>query len=126
AELGRLEKTMVNEGMMNMGKLRFREEFDKSKSTKSYPEQVVKYWVFTDASPYPALGDSVDAVSEKSLSAFISEYLNQNPYVAVLRIQQSDRNNLKVDSLFSELEESVQDYVFRYRMNIVDLEGEEN
>src|SRR5690606_5506679 len=45
AELGRLEKTMVNEGMMNMGKLRFREEFDKSKSTKSYPEQVVKYWV---------------------------------------------------------------------------------
>jgi hypothetical protein len=54
------------------------------------------------------------------------ENMNQSPHVSGLRISSGDRKNLNVDSSFTDLDESVAKYVFKYRPNVTTLEGEDN
>jgi outer membrane protein OmpA-like peptidoglycan-associated protein len=72
------------------------------------------------------VGDSLAKTDEDNLKNFVIDYFNQNAHVSVLRISKADRETLQVDSFFTDLDESVEKYVFTYRQNITDLEGADN
>jgi hypothetical protein len=125
-ELQRLDKTIVNPAMMNAAKLQFKKNFTSLMNTPDFSSFVIKHWAFRDETYFPTLMDSVLDVKEKELVRFVIDYLNQNPHVSGLRISKSLRDELKVDSLFTTVTDSVSNYVFHYRPNIYDLEGEES
>lgn len=126
AELARLEKTLINETMMNAGKLQFKREWALLQNSSEYPEWVARYWAYKDDSYFTGLLDTVMGVKEDEMKKFVVEYLNQKPHVTGLYISKADRAALKIDSLFTDISEAVGDYVFKFRLNICDLEGEEN
>ena len=125
-EMARLEKTLVNESMMTAGKYLFKKEYEQLKASKEYPEWVIKHWAYKDESYFPSLGDSLMQLTEKKMRSFTIEYLSRSPQVTGLLITPADRAALQVDSQFTNIDEKVVNYEFKYRMNITDLEGEEN
>jgi hypothetical protein len=126
AELSRLDKTLVNETMINAGKLNFKKEYKDLEKTKQFPEWIIQNWEYNDEAYIPTLLDSIMTVKENSVKDFVINYFNQSAHVAGLKINRADRDALKVDSLFTDLDESVGKYVFKYRQNITDLEGGDN
>ena len=96
------------------------------KKTKEYPSSVIKAWAFDNESYFPELLDSVSAVGVRTLRNFAVDYFTQSPHVTGLRINRTDRQELKIDSLFPEVDQSVKKYDFKYRPNITNLEGEDN
>jgi hypothetical protein len=125
-ELTRIHKTLINESMMNAGKLIFKREFDVIKRTKEYPESIVRFWPYKDERFYMDLADSVRDITEMQLKRFVGEYLVENPHVTGLLISAEQRKAANTDSLFTDITETVADYVFTYRPNITDLEGTDN
>ncbi len=125
-ELGRLDQTILNESMMKVGMLNFEREYNGIRNSKEFSTWVTKYWVYDDETYFSTLKDSVFLVGERRMRKFIIEYLNQSPHVTGLIINETDRAELKVDSLMPTLDPNVADYVFRYKPNITDLEGPEN
>ena len=126
AEMGRLNKTLVNDVMINAGKLQFKREYEALKKTKEYPAWVIKYWTFNDETYFPSLMDSVMQVTPKQMEDFVIDYFNQSPHITGLEISKADRSALKVDSFFTDLDQTVAKYVFTYRQNITNLEGGDN
>ncbi len=125
-EMGRLEKTLLNESMINAGKLQFKKEWTQLENTPDYPEWIVRYWAYKDDSYFSGLLDTVMGVREDELKKFVIDYLNIQPHVVGLLISKADRESLKVDSLFTDVNELVSNYVFKFRHNICDIEGAEN
>ena len=125
-ELNRLNKTLINDIMVNAGKLQFKREYNYIHNTKEYPARIIKHWTFNDDSYYPTLLDSVMAITPKVLQDFIIDYFDQSAHITGLKISKADRDALKVDSVFTDLDQSVAKYVFTYRQNITTLEGAEN
>jgi hypothetical protein len=125
-ELQRLEKTIVNESMITAGKVQFKKEYEGLKKSKEYPQWVVKHWAGDDETYFPSLLDSLVGISEKQMKSFVIFYMNQNPHVTGLLVSPKDREELKVDSLFTNLNDSVSQYVFTYRQNITDIESKED
>lgn len=122
AELQRADQTLVNESMMNMGKLLFRREFTLLTKTVEYPEWVARFWVNDDGGYVPALLDSVLSIDEHDLRNYAVDYLRQNPACIVLKINDDLKSLLKIDSVYPPLDESVFNYVFKYRQNVTNLE----
>lgn len=125
-ELTRLEKTLVNESMLIAGKVQFKKEYEALKNNKEFPQWIVKFWADNDDSYFAELQDSMMGISESEVKSFVSFYMNQNPHVTGLLISQQDRKDLNVDSVFTELNDSVKNYVFSYRQNITDLETKDD
>ncbi len=125
-ELTRLDQTLANESMLIAAKVQFKKGYEFLKNTKEYPQQLVKYWVDNDETYFPGLEDSIMDVREIDMKDFVSFYMNRNPYVTGLLINEHDRNELNVDSLFTELNDSVKNYVFTYHQNITDLTTKED
>lgn len=125
-ELQRLDKTILNESMMKVGMLNFQKEYNNIKASKDYLKWITKYWVYDDETYFAQLKDSVFAVEDRRMRKFILEYINQTPHVTGLLINETDRAELKVDSLLPDLDPTVNEYVFRYKQNITDLEGADN
>lgn len=125
-EMARLEKTLVNESMMNAGKLQFKREYENLKKSKDYAEWIIKYWAYKDESYFPLLADTLMTITERQMRSFVIEYLNQTPHVTGLLISADDRETLKVDSFFTDVDEKVANYKFYYRQNVTELEGNEN
>jgi DNA-binding transcriptional ArsR family regulator len=125
-ELTRLDETLLNAEMVNVARLQFKSEFATLQKSKEYPAQIARTWSYNDESYFEELGDSVYAVTMPHLRNFIVEYMNQRPPVIGLLISKADREKMQVDTAFTDLDESVAKYVFRYRENVTDLEGDEN
>ena len=125
-ELQRLDKTLLNESMMKVGMLNFQKEYSNIKSSRDYTGWVTKYWVYNDETYFPTVRDSIFALTETKMRKFIIEYINQSVYVTGLMVNETDRTDLKVDSLLPDLDPTVNEYVFRYKQNITDLEGSNN
>ncbi len=125
-ELGRLDETVVNESMIKVGMLNFQKEYNNIKSSKEFATWITKYWVYDDETYFASLKDSVFLVGERRMRKFVIEYINSSPHVTGLIINETDRAELKVDSLLPTLDPNVGDYVFYYKPNITDLEGPEN
>lgn len=121
-----LHTTLMNESMVNAGKLLFNKEYNQLRGTQPYAEWVVKHWPFNDEYYFLSIKDTLANVTEREMQKFAYEYLHQGAYVAGLMISESDRKALNIDSLFTDLNEDVNDYVFTYRQNITDLEGDDN
>lgn len=118
--------TLMNESMVTAGKLIFNKEYNHLRSTNDYADFVVKSWPYNDEYYFLSLKDSVANITENEMQRFAYEYLHQGSYVAGLMISESDRTALNIDSLFTDLNEDIKDYVFTYRQNITDLEGDDN
>lgn len=125
-ELLRLDKTLVNESMMKVGMLNFQKEYNNIKSSKDYVGWVTKYWIYNDETYFSTVRDSVFSLGETKMRKFVIEYINQSSHVTGLMVNETDRNDLKVDSLLPDLDPTVNEYVFHYRPNITDLEGTDN
>ena len=125
-EMARLNKTLVNDIMVGAAKIQFKREYESLKKTKEYPQWVVKHWTFDDESYFPTLLDSVMPLKPIQIENFVIGYLNQSSYVSGLKISKADRQALKVDSVFAELDEDVSRYVFTYKENVTNLEGGDN
>lgn len=125
-ELGRLDQTILNESMMKVGMLNFEREYNGIRKSKEFSTWVTKYWIYDDETYFSTLKDSIFLVGERRMRKFIIEYMNQSPHVTGLIINETDRTELKVDSLMPTLDPTVSDYVFHYKPNITDLEGTEN
>ena len=125
-EVGRLDKTLLNETMLNAGKLQFKKEYEQLKQTKKFPEWIARHWEYNDESYFPLLLDSVMKIQEKEVKDFIVNYFNQSAHVVGLRINKADRDSLKVDEFFTDLDENISKYTFKYRQNITDLENGED
>lgn len=125
-ELLRLDKTLVNETMINAAKVKFNQEYKQLTQTLSYPEWVIKYWPYQDQTYFGSLNDSVMSISEKAVRRFVIEYMRESPRTTSLYISKADRDALGVDSSFFEIGPEVNDYVFTYKQNVTDLEGEQN
>lgn len=125
-ELQRLDKTLVNETMVNAGKVKFKSEYAYLTSSAAYPEWTIRYWPFKDESYFSTLNDSVMSVTEAETRRFVIEYLRESPHVSSLYISKADRADLGIDSTFIELDANVNNYVFTYRQNVTDIEGEQN
>lgn len=126
SELGRLEKTIVNESMIIGGKVQFKREYEALSKSKEYPQWIVKYWAGNVETYFPQLLDSLMGITETQMKSFVIFYMNQNPHVTGLLVSPRDRMELNVDSLFTDLNDSVRYYVFTYRQNITDLETKED
>lgn len=125
-EMGRLNKTLLNDVMINAGKLEFKKEYNNLKKTKEFPHFVVKHWTFNNETYFPTLLDSVMAAEPKVLEIFTVNYLNQSPYITGLKISKADREAMQVDTAFTDLNRSVGKYVFTYKQNVTNLEGADN
>jgi predicted Zn-dependent peptidase len=125
-ELGRLDKTLLNDEMVNAAKLQFKSNFAHLKGSKEYAADIIRSWVFNDDRYFTGVADSVYALKTKKIHDFIVDFFNESPHVTGLRISKADREALNIDSVFTELDESVSRYVFTYRQNITDLEGADN
>lgn len=125
-EIQRIDETLINETMMKAGMLRFNREYNAIKNSKDYLQWLTKYWVYDDASYFPTLEDSVFQLGERRMRKFVIEYIKQSAQVTGLMINETDRTELKADSILPDLDPSVNDYVFNYRANITDLEGADN
>ncbi len=125
-QIGNLNQTLINESMINAGKVIFKQEYSKLRSSKEYPSWIVKNWPYSDNTYFTTLLDSVMGTSENGMQRFVAEYLMENAHVSGLLISEADRTALNIDSLFTEVNDSVGDYIFTYRPNITDLEGADN
>ena len=125
-ELMRVDETLVNESMMKVGMLNFQKEYNGIKNSKDYMHWITKYWVYDDPTYFTNLKDSVFLLGERRMRKFVIEYIKQSAHVTGLMINETDRADLKVDSLLPDLDPSVNEYAFRYRPNITDLEGPDN
>ncbi len=125
-ELLRLDKTLMNETMLNAGKLKFKKEYSDITQTLAYPDWVIKYWPFRSETYFQTLPDSIMPITETAMRKFAIEYLRESAHTTVLNINAADRTALGVDSQFLELDETTNSTVFTYRPNITDLEGEQN
>lgn len=124
--LQNLHTYMINESMVSAGKLLFKKWYNEQLGTKAYSAEVIKHWPFNDEYYYLALKDTVNNVSVRQMQKFCYENMNQGSYTAGLMISAADRASLNIDSVFTDLNEDVKDYVFTYRPNITDLEGDDN
>ena len=124
--LQNLHTNMMNESMVSAGKLLFKKAYNEELKTVGYTTKVIQHWPYNDEYYYLALKDTVFNVSEIQMQKFCYEYMNQGSYVAGLMISEADRTALNIDSLFTDLSTDVKNYVFTYRPNIVDLEGDDN
>ncbi len=125
-EMNRLSKTLLNETMINASKLQFAREYAYIKKTKEYPHLIVKNWAHSDNSFFLEVADSIKTITEKEFRNFVIDYIEQSPHVTVLRIRESDRKAMNTDSVFTDVDENVKRYVFRYKQNITEPEGEDN
>lgn len=125
-ELSRIHSTLINESMVNAGKLLFKKDYEAIKKTKQYPEWIVKFWPFKDERFFIDVADSVMDINEREMKRFVSEYMIENANVTGLLINEADRQALNVDSFFTDVTETVGDYTFTYRPNITNLEGGDN
>lgn len=125
-EIQRIDETLINETMMKAGMLRFKKEYNTIKNSKDFMQWLTKYWVYDDASYFPTLEDSVFQLGERRMRKFAIEYIKQSAQVTGLMINETDRAEIKADSILPDLDPSVNDYVFYYRNNITDLEGADN
>ena len=125
-EMGRLNETLLNDVMVSAAKIQFKREYEILKKSKDYPLWIINHWTFNNESYFPDLRDSVMALSNHQLENFIINHINQNAHVAGLKISKADRSALNIDSLFTDLDENVAKYVFTYRQNVTNIEGNEN
>jgi predicted Zn-dependent peptidase len=123
-ELKRIDETLVNESMLNAGKLIFKKEYTQLAKSPEYPDWIVKYWMYEDEKYFPVLLDSVMGVSEKTLRKFTIDFIKQNAFCVGLKISKEVADEIKVDSLFPTADISVFDYTFRYRQNITTIENQ--
>jgi hypothetical protein len=125
-EMNRLGNTLMNESMVNAGKLIFKKQYEALKQTSSYVDNLIRFWPYKEATYFLELPDSVLDITPKEMRRFAGEYLSENAHVTGLIINPTDRNTLQIDSAFTVVTDSVRNYVFSYRPNITDLEGKEN
>jgi hypothetical protein len=125
-ELMRMDETLVNESMMKVGMLNFQKEYNKIRNSPDYMQWITKYWVYDDETYFSSIKDSVFLLGERRMRKFVIEYIKQSAHVTGLVINSADRAALQIDSLMPDLDPSVNDYVFKYRPNITDLEGADN
>lgn len=121
-----LHTNMMNESMVMAGKLLFKKQYNEQLSKNTYSQDVIKHWPFNDEYYYLALKDTVQNVTVRQMQKFCYEYMHQSSYAAGLMISEEDRTALNIDSVFTDLNEDIKDYVFTYRPNITDLEGNDN
>ncbi|MFN8288270.1 MAG: insulinase family protein [Chitinophagales bacterium] len=126
SELQRLDKTLVNQTMINAGKVKFQKEYAYLTGSNTYPEWTIRYWPFKDESYFSTLNDSIMSVTEDETRRFVIEYLRESPHTSALFISKADRADLGVDTTFIELDANVNNYIFTYRQNVTDIEGEQN
>jgi len=125
-EINRLEKTLINETMLHAGQLHFKRNYLFTQSTSQYPQQVIKYWPYNDASYFQTLGDSVMNVTESKLKRFVLEMIKESPHVSALLISETDKESLNLDSLFAETDDKINGYTFTYGPNITDPDSTQN
>ncbi|MFN8298129.1 MAG: insulinase family protein [Chitinophagales bacterium] len=125
-ELLQLDKTLLNETMLNAGKLKFKKEYTDITQTLAYPDWVIKYWPFRSEIFFQTLPDSIMPIKENAMRKFAIEYLRESPHTTALFINAADRAELGVDSQFIELDEQINNTVFSFRPNVTELEGETN
>lgn len=125
-EMTRIHKTLINESMINAGKLIFKREYEAVKLTKSYPEAIVRFWPYKDERFYMDLPDSLKSLGEREMKRFVGEYIVENAHVSGLLISAGQRTKLNVDSFFTDVTEAAGEYTFTYRPNVTDLEGADN
>ena len=87
---------------------------------------IKKHYIYNDETYFSTVRDSVFSLGETKMRKFVIEYINQSSHVTGLMVNETDRNDLKVDSLLPDLDPTVNEYVFHYRPNITDLEGTDN
>lgn len=126
AEFDRLDKTLVNETMMDVGKLKFKAWYEELKKTKDFSEEIARHWEYNDEAYFPTLEDSIMKVSEGRMRTFVVDFFNQSAHITGLKINKSDRQSLNVDSSFTDLDENVSKYVIKYRQNITDVDPGDN
>jgi hypothetical protein len=126
SEMQRIDKVLINESMMNAGKVIFRKEFEAIKKTQDYPDWVARFWPYNDDNFFTSLADSIMNIKLKELQKFTHEYVNEGARVSALLISPEDRVALKVDSQFVDLNDSIMNYTFNYKPNVTELEGSEN
>ncbi len=125
-ELNRLDETLLNDEMINVARLEFKKEYSVLQKGKDYAAWMAKTWSYNDETYFQELGDSVYNVTMPRLRSFIVEYMNQRPPVVGLLISKADRESMQVDTAFTDIDEGVGKYVFKYKQNVTDLEGNEN
>lgn len=125
-ELNRINLTLANESMVNAAKIRFLKRYDEQNKTKDFADKLVRFWPYKESSYYLDIRDSIVDITDKEMRRFVGEYIVQNAHFTTLTINAADREELKVDSFFTNVTDSVSDFIFTYRPNITDLEGEEN
>jgi predicted Zn-dependent peptidase len=125
-EILRLERTLVNETMVQAGQLQFKRNYQFIQSTTQYPQQVVKFWPYNDASYYQTLGDSVMNVTEQKMKRFVLEMIKESPHVSALLISETDQKAMNLDSLFAETDDKINEYTFTYGANITDPDSSQN
>lgn len=126
SELNRINSVLVNETMMNAAKIRFKEEYFNLMNSASAPFWIAKYWPFTNEDYFQNLGDSILNTDVAQLKKYTAEYIKESPHFAVLFVNEDQYSALKLDSLFPDLDETINETEFTYRQNITDLEGKEN
>lgn len=126
SEMQRIDKLLINESMMNAGKVIFKKEFEAIKKTKDYPDWVARFWPYNDDNFFTSLADSIMNIKLNELQKFTHEYVNEGARVSALLIDPSDRISLKVDSQFVDLNDTIMNYIFTYKPNVTELEGEDN
>lgn len=125
-ELLNLHATLVNETMLNAAKLQFRNAYQQSVTSPEFLMNIIKYWPHNDMSYYFNLSDSVMVVTEKQMSKFAKEYITEAPALTGIIMSESQYQQAGMDSLLPVMDESVNDYVFMFRQNLADIEGEQN
>jgi outer membrane protein OmpA-like peptidoglycan-associated protein len=125
-EINRINNTLANESMINAAKLIFRKQQEEERQTKRYADNLIRFWPYKESNYYTEMYDSVMDINEKEMRKFVAEFLVQSAHFTYLRINESERETLQVDSFFTDVTDTVRNYIFNYRPNITDLEGQDN
>ncbi|MCS6935256.1 MAG: insulinase family protein [Chitinophagales bacterium] len=125
-ELKNISNTLMNETMLNVGKIRFKQAYDYLMHGPGAELLIAKYWRYSNEDYFLNLGDSISSTDLVSLRKFTKDYICESPHLTITVISDTTWRRLGLDTLLPDVDESINETVFTYRPNITDLEGPDN
>jgi zinc protease len=111
------DSLLYAENNLTHAKQQLNASFDKFTDTTSYLFAMARYMSLTSLDHFSKLTDSVNAISQSDMTKFVSRYIADNTFAAILNISQSAFDSLSLDSIFTETDVTPDTYEFSFAKN---------
>jgi len=91
--------------------------FDNYPDTTAYLFAIARYMSLTSLDHFSKLTDSVNAISQSDMTKFVTRYIADNSFTAILNIPKAAYDTLGIDSIYAETAATASAYEFSFAKN---------